>query len=311
MMNEEIRVITLLPSATEIVCALGFESQIVGRSHECDYPAAIQPLPACTEPKFDPHGTSAQIDSRVKTILQESLSVYRVHADVLRALDPHVIVTQAHCEVCAVSYDEVERVACDFLGAEAQIVSLEPNGLADVFADMERVAAALGVPERGAALVAQLRARMAAIAQAAAAQPLKPTVATIEWIMPLMAGGNWMPTLVEMAGGINLFGEAGAHSPWMTFDDLAAADPDVIVVLPCGFDIDRTLTEMEALTTLPGWADLTAVKHGRVYITDGNSYFNRPGPRLVESLEILAEILHPSAFTFGHEGHGWRRLSNL
>ncbi|MFQ3646211.1 MAG: cobalamin-binding protein [Anaerolineae bacterium] len=301
------RIASLLPSSTEIVCALGFQEALVARSHECDYPPAVRQLPAVTAPKFNPDGRSYQINERVKAILQEAASVYRIDADQLKALAPDVIVTQAQCEVCAVSLAEVQRVACEWLNIPAQIVALEPNALADVFNDIQRVADALGVPERGHALVAALRQRMQAIAQQASALP-KPTVATIEWIDPLMAAGNWMPELVEMAGGRNLLGRAGEHSPWLTWDELAAADPDVIVILPCGYDIPTTERELPALTQHPRWPTLRAVQAGRVYLTDGNQYFNRPGPRLVESLEILAEILHPRAFRFGHQGSGWRVL---
>jgi iron complex transport system substrate-binding protein len=148
------------------------------------------------------------------------------------------------------------------------------------------------------------------IARRAGALTVKPTVACVEWIDPLMAGGNWIPELVEMAGGVALFGKAGHHSPWMTWDDLWAADPDVIAVMPCGFDIERSRDEMGALTTQPGWKTLRAIREGRVYLTDGNQYFNRPGPRLVESLEILAEVIHPEAFHFGHEGRGWVKFSD-
>ena len=303
------RIVSLIPSATEIVAALGFEDQLVGRSHECDFPPSVRDLPALTEPKFDLNGNSRQIDERVKTVLKDALSVYRVDEAKLNDLKPDIIVTQAQCEVCAVSLTEVERVARECLDTPAQIVSLEPMQLSDLFADIDRVAEALQVPERGLELNFKLRERMDEIAQRAADLPVKPTVACIEWIDPIMAGGNWMPELVEMAGGIELFGKAGKHSPWLEWDDLWAADPDVIVVLPCGFDIERARQEMPALTQQPGWKTLRAIRNGQVYLTDGNQYFNRPGPRLVESLEILAEIIHPEAFHFGHEMTGWMRYA--
>ncbi len=297
------RIVSLIASATEIVSALGFEAELVGRSHECDFPPGVGRLPAVTEPKFPTDGTSYAIDQRVKAIVSEGLSVYRVHADALAALRPDVIVTQDQCRVCAVSLDDVEGALCAFVGARPRVVSLQPDRLADVWDDIRRVAAALGAPERGEALVASLQARMAAVADAA--RPLaRVRVATIEWIDPLMAAGNWMPELVDMAGGVSLFGEAGKHSPWMTFDALAAADPDVILVTPCGFDLARTRAEMPALATAPGWTHLRAVRAGRVVLADGNQYFNRPGPRLAESLEILAEALHPT-LRYGHPG--WAR----
>ncbi len=302
------RIVSLLPSATEIVCALGMAEQLVGRSHECDYPEVVKTLPVCTAPRFDPHGSSAEINARVREVLREALSVYRVDEALLQALQPDVIITQSLCEVCAVSLADVRQAVCAW-SAATQIVSLEPNRLGDVFMDIQRVAEALGVPERGAEVVAALRAHMAAIAERARPLPDKPTVACIEWIDPLMAAGNWIPELVEMAGGINLFGEAGAHSPWLTWDALRAADPQVIILMPCGFDIARTAEDLPILQALEGWQSLRAVQTGRVYLTDGNQYFNRPGPRLAESLEILAEILHPEIFAFGHQGSGWQAVA--
>lgn len=302
------RIVSLIPSSTEIVYALNLEGRLVGRSHECDFPESVRRLPVCTEPKFNPEGSSYEIDQRVKAILHQALSVYRVHGDVLKELQPDVIITQAQCEVCAVSLREVEEVVGQWLGTRPQIISLEPGTLSDVWAGIVRVAEALGGPERGAELVKSLKQRVFAIAARARTLPPGPTVAGIEWIDPLMAAGNWMPELVEMAGGINIFGEAGKHSPWMTWEELVQKDPNVIVVLPCGFDMKRTREEIPALTRRPGWSRLRAVQTGRVYVTDGNQYFNRPGPRLVESLEILAEILHPGVFRFGHEGTGWEHL---
>jgi iron complex transport system substrate-binding protein len=302
------RVVSLIASATEIVCALGFERDLFGRSHECDFPESVKRLPVCTEPKFNVAGSSSDIDQRVKAVLQDGLSVYRVHADLLRLLRPDVIVTQSHCEVCAVSQRDVERAVGDWLGDCPKVVALAPNALADVWASIRQVADALGAPRRGEELIGRLRQRVAAVADRAQALPARPTVAYIEWIDPLMAGGNWLPELIEMAGGVNLFGEAGKHSPWMTWDDLRRRDPDLIFVAPCGFDLERTRQEMPALSGRPDWPELRAVREGRVYLADGNQYFNRPGPRLVESLEILAEALHPKTFSFGHQGTGWQPL---
>ena len=298
------KIVTLIASATEIVCALGFEDDLVGRSHECDHPPTVLSLPAVTEPKFPTDGTSYAIDERVKAILQEGLSVYRVHADALAALAPDIVVTQDQCQVCAVSLADVESALCTYTGTRPAVVSLLPNCLDDVWADIRRVAAALDAPDRGEALIGEMRARMRAIAEAARLLP-RVSVAVVEWIDPLMAAGNWMPELVDMAGGTMLFGEAGKHSPWMTFEAMAAADPDVIFVSPCGFDVPRTRAEMPALAGTPGWDQLRAVREGRVVLADGNQFFNRPGPRLVDSLQILAEVLHPEGFKFG--GKGWER----
>ena len=267
-------------------------------------------------------------------------------------LEPDVIVTQAHCAVCAVSEQDVER-ALAFLpsphpgrgaGGEGAtprtenksrrgstlehvssigtahsppaplprwgegsgrplVVSLSPNNLADVWVSIRNVADALGVSSRGKALTRELGERVERTARHPFA--IRPTVACLEWLDPLMAAGNWVPELVELAGGRNLFGLAGKHSPWMTMDQLRERDPDIIVALPCGFDLAKTRSEMATLRQQSGWRDLKAVRAGRVFVADGNQFFNRPGPRLVESLEILAEIFHPDAFQFGHEGTGW------
>ena len=189
-----------------------------------------------------------------------------------------------------------------------QVVSLAPNSLADVWADMDRVAEALEVPERGKKLAGNLQRRMVAISQRATPLQERPTIACIEWIDPLMAAGNWVPELVEMAGGENLFGTAGQHAPGLTWEELRAKDPEVLVIMPCGFDIGRSRRDIKVLVEKPGWQELRAVRNRRVALADGNHYFNRPGPRLAESLEILGELLHPQAFGFSHEGRGWKRL---
>lgn len=303
------RIVSLIASSTEIVHALGFGDQMVGRSHECDFPTQVKELPVCTGPKFKTDGTSYEIDQRVKEIVQESLSVYRVDAAILDELEPTHIITQAQCEVCAVSLKDVEEAACQIISSNPQIISLQPDSLADIFEDVRRIAKGLGVVPVGEMMVEQLKGRMEVVAQKARALPNKPRVALVEWIEPMMAGGNWMPELIDMAGGINLFGEAGKHSPWMNWEDLVAAEPDIIIVSPCGFDIDRTMQEMHLISDRKEYAGLLAVKNGKVFVADGNQYFNRPGPRVLESLEMLAEMLHPEEFKFAHEGVGWIRYS--
>jgi len=302
------RIASLIASATEIVAALGFEKDIVCRSHECDFPPAVKALPAITEPKFPIAESSYRIDERIKAILAEGISVYRVDADALRQYQPDIVITQTQCEVCAVSLSDVQAALAEWIGSKPQIVSLAPNTLDDVWADIRRVAEALNVKQRGDEWVAALNERMATIERLTHDLDQRPTVACIEWIDPLMAAGNWMPELVAKAGGENLFGQAGEHSPWMTFEQLAQRDPDVILTLPCGFDIACTRKEMSPLTDRGGWTSLRAVQNKRVYLLDGHQYFNRPGPRLAESLEILAEILHPDRFRFGHQGGGWQPL---
>jgi iron complex transport system substrate-binding protein len=301
------RVVSLIASATEIVCALGARDLLVGRSHECDFPAEVKRLPSLTEPKFPVTGTSYDIDARVKAILQEGLSVYRVDAKKLEALRPDVIVTQDHCEVCAVSLKDVEAALHTWSGRRVEIVSLKPDSLGDIWEDIAKVARALGRERQGDGLVKQLKARMASIEKKSKAARTRPRSALIEWIDPLMAAGNWMPELVEMSGAENLFGAKGQPSPWLDWDQIVIADPDVVLVHPCGFDMPRTLEEMPLLERRRGWRELKAVQCGAIFVTDGNQYLNRPGPRIVESLEILAEILHPELFPRRYEGKGWMR----
>ncbi len=302
------RIVSLLPSATEIVNVLGGTDWLVGRSHECDYPAPVQALPICTEPRFNPAGTSQEIHDRVTEVLQTALSVYRVKTEVLQALQPTHIITQAQCEVCAVSVGDVEKAVAMLTGCQPQIISLQPTVLAEVWSDLERVAAAIGVSATDA--IATLKQRVGECQQRIQTISVdqRPTVACIEWIDPLMAAGNWMPELVELAGGRSLFGAIGKHSPWLKWDALVQANPDIIVILPCGFDLARTAQEAKLLQAHAEWSALKAVKTGRVYITDGNAYFNRPGPRLVDSLEILAEIFHPNRCQFGYDGTGWQQF---
>ena len=302
------RVISLLPATTEIVCALGFEERLVGRSHECDFPASVKRLPALTEPKIDINAISRDIQREVSGIVRNALSIYRVDADRLRALSPDLILTQSQCEVCAVSERDLEDALADWMGTPPTVLSLSPERLTDVWDDVTRVAEAMDDRDRAARVTGELRERTARIETRSAALIERPRVACVEWIEPLMAAGNWVPELVGMAGGANLFGEVGEHSPWMPMEDLAEADPDVMVIMPCGFDIDRTRSELGALMDHPAWSGIKAVRDGRVYLTDGMQYFSRPGPRLVESLEILAEMIHPEEFDFGHEGSGWARL---
>jgi iron complex transport system substrate-binding protein len=301
------RIVSLIPSSTEIVCALGLGDRLVGRSHECDFPPEVKKLPPCTEPKFELTGTSYEIDQRVKAILQEGLSVYRVSAAALESLQPDLIITQTQCEVCAVSLRDVQDAVCKLVSTQPDVVSLHPNCLNDVWEDIYRVGRACQVLAQGERLVAELQAGIAAIAARATTAAYRPTVAYIEWIEPLMTGGNWMPELINAAGGRNLFGVAGEHSPLQSFESVAAADPDVLFIAPCGFDIKRTLTEMHILMKRSAWQRLSAVRNGRVVVADGNQFFNRPGPRLLDSLQILAEVIHPELFHFGLELSGWVR----
>lgn len=298
------RVVSLIASATEIVSALGARCRLVGRSHECDYPADVSALPALTSPKFELSGTSGEIDAKVRAIVADGLAVYKVDAAALKELAPDLIVTQDQCDVCAVSLADVEAAVCEWSGPDVRVLSLKPDSLDDIYRDIRNVAAALGEERAGESLVGSMQGRLRQIAERA--KPLaRPRVGFIEWGEPLMSGGNWMPTLFEIAGGISLFGVAGRRSEVMTWDGFAAGDPDVIIIAPCGYDLPATFKEHYALSRRPEWMSLKAVRDGRVYCADGNAYFNRPGPRVVETAEIVAEILHPQSFAFGHDGTGW------
>lgn len=306
-----LRIVSLLPSATEIVACLGLTDCLVGRSHECDYPAGVQQLPVCTQPKLDPKGTSAQIHERVEQLLTSALSVYEVDVEQLKQLQPTHIITQSQCDACAVSLADVEAAVKDFTGVQPKIVSLEPHTLSDVWQDIKRVADALQVGNAEEAR-ASLQSRVDACKDAIEDLPEedRPRVACIEWTEPLMAAGNWVPELVQLAGGRpSLIEETGKHSPWLQMEQLQAANPDAIVFMPCGFGLERTREAALPLLDRPEWKKLSAVKQGQVYFVDGNAYFNRPGPRLVESIEILAEILHPQIFQFGYQNQAWEAAS--
>ncbi len=218
---------------------------------------------------------------------------------------PDLIVTQTQCAACAVSERQVAEALADWAGPQTRIVALHPAGLNEVWDDLRRVSEALDVPERGAVLIAEFIERLKALR---APRGTAPSVVSIEWIEPLMAGGNWMPELIAVAGGRELLGRSGAPSHWITFEELTEADPDVLLLHPCGFTIERAWQEVPPLVSRPGWDELRAVRNRNAYLLDGHTYFNRPGPRLVESAEILAEILQPARFSFGHEGTGWRCL---
>ncbi|MDB5026009.1 MAG: cobalamin-binding protein [Mucilaginibacter sp.] len=303
------RIISLLPAATEIVCALGLEENLVGRSHECDFPVSVGRLPVCSQANFPDNLTSAAIDNEVRALLNDALSVYTVKREIIKQLAPDALITQAQCQVCAVSLKEVEQALDDYLDKRAHIISLQPNGLDDIFNNISEVAAALHVTAKGDRLIEDLNERVDIVRHKLKFIENKPTVACIEWLEPMMVSGNWVPELVSIAGGISVLAQAGKHSPFIGWGDIQLQDPEVIIVMPCGFSIERTLREIGILLQMSGFADLKAVKNNRLYIADGNQYFNRPGPRIVDSIEILGEIIHPKQFTFGYQGDGWIRFS--
>ena len=302
------RVLSLLSSTTEIIYALGCGDRLVGRSHECDYPEEVSELPICTIPKFNVDGTSREVDDEVKSLVQNALSIYYINEKLLKELKPDIIFTQSQCEVCAVSVSDVENALKNITGLSSRVISVEPNSVEDIFNDILTIAEILNVRKKGKELVELIKAKIDST-EKIVYQKSSPSVAAIEWIDPLMAAGNWVPQLIRVAGGKNLFGEAGKHSPWMKYNDLVEQDPEIIIVMPCGYNIKKSLIEIKTLESKKGWGSLKAVRNRNVYITDGNQFFNRPGPRIIESLEILLEIIHSDFSESKHIDSGWIKLN--
>lgn len=301
------RIVSLLPSTTEIVCALDKGHKLVGRSHECDFPADVRALPICTAPKFQADGTSYEIDQRVKALLQEGLSVYRVDEDQLAKLKPDVIITQDHCAVCAASVDEVKKAAHSRLGDDVTIISVSPTDLSSVINSIRTIAQAIDATKAAQQLTGQMKSQLKTIQQSVE-KLRRPKILGIEWMDPLMSAGNWVPELMLLAGGQPLGAQAGEHSPTMEWHNIRKLNPDIITIMPCGYSINKTLQEIGQLTSRDDWAQLRAVQNKQVFVLDGNQYFNRPGPRLVDSTRILGEILHPSVFRKTETHPGWINL---
>ena len=285
------RIASLLPSATEIVCALGLEDQLVAVTHECDFPIGVKRKPVVTASVLTPNAGSGAIDRHIQRLVHEGSSIYHLDADRLAALDPDLILTQELCQVCAVSYPIVETAARR-LGGSTQLVSLEPESLSDVYAHVQLVGRLTDRIDEATVVVAGLQQRVSAVTSLVAQR--KPRrVLCVEWIDPLFGSGHWTPELVELAGGQDLLGSRRQPARVIAWDEVLAAAPDVMVVMACGFSLDRSLQEMPLLEQRPGWEALPAVRGGDVYVVDGNAYFSRPGPRLVDSIEIMAGLLHP------------------
>ncbi|OUX31058.1 MAG: cobalamin-binding protein [bacterium TMED264] len=303
------RIVSLIPSGTEIVCALGYHEYLVGISHECDFPLEIRHLPVCTKPRLNADTSSLEIDKSVKSLLLNSLSIYAINENVLKELKPDVIITQSQCDVCAVSLADVELVLQKKIGLDPKIISLQPQKLSDIWEDINLIAKSLGVAKKGLSLTNQIKNNIENL-KSSQNSKIEPTVACVEWITPLMFAGNWVPEMVEIAGGKDLFGRTGMHSDWSTYDMLFKYDPEKIIFMPCGFNINKTLEEMKIITDMPNWKNLKAVKTENVFITDGNQYFNRPGPRILDSIKILIEIVSNQKIDFGYKDKGWEKFSN-
>lgn len=286
------RIVSLLPSATEIVCELGLGDQLVGVSHECDYPPWVQKLPKVTRSLIPPRASSSEIDALVRERLKTQRALYSLDLATLEQLRPDLIVTQTLCDVCAVAEAEVTAAVCK-LGGKPRVVNLEPMRLADVFQCLRLLGDAAGVPGQAQAAVARLQARVAAVTDRTRRITHRPRTLLLEWIDPPFCAGHWSPELVRLAGGIEIIGQEGQRSQTTAWDAIVQADPEIMVIACCGFDVARTRQDLPILAGFAGFANLSCVRSGRVYLLDGNAYFNRPGPRLVDSLEILAHALHP------------------
>ena len=288
------RILSLLPAATEMVHCLGAGARLVGRSHECDFPPEVQARPVVTSTRIDSTQSAAQIQASVSLAAAQQQALFQLDARQIRALRPDLILTQGQCDVCAVSPADLAMVLADWSGPAPSVISLAPERFADLWSDLRRVGAALGLPDEGRSVISTLKTRVVDVISQVARAKEKPTVACLEWLDPLMGAGNWIPELVELAGGTPVLGLAGVHSGWITLDQLMATNPDVLIGLPCGFNLQRSRAALETFLKTPRVGELKSVRTGRVFAADGNAYFNRPGPRLVESLELLAEIFHPT-----------------
>ncbi len=286
------RIVSLQPSATEIVCELGLGKDLVAVTHECDYPPFVRALPKATRTLIPKDAPSAEIDALVRERLKGQRALYSLDLETLEALRPDLIVTQALCDVCAVAEEEVQDAACRLPG-RPRVINLEPETLTQVLGAIRQVAEAASQPTKGADAVRALEARVQAVASRSASVSHRPRVALLEWLVPPFSCGHWNPELVRLAGGEEVLGVAGQRSRTLTWQEVADARPEVVFVACCGFDLPRTLVDVEALSANPGWRELPAVRAGRVYVADGSHYFSRPGPRIVDSLEILAHALHP------------------
>jgi iron complex transport system substrate-binding protein len=315
-----VRLVSLLASATEMIYELGCGDALVGRSHECDYPPEVLSLPVVSKAQIDINASSAQIDAQIKELAQaqqaaqaedpalKALSIYAIDVEQLQALQPDVIFTQTQCEVCAVSERDVMQAIEHLTGLQPRVVSLAPHCLDDVWEDVLRVGRALGRLEQAETLVDGYKKRLTHLKNATSRLGSRPRVTVLEWLDPLMAAGNWTPELVDYAGGENVFGEIGLHSPWLSWEELQAEDPDVLVLSPCGYTIERTLQDIPLLLRQPAWQTLKAVSNGRVYAIDGNAYLNRSGPRLVESAKLLGRAVWGEQLSIEVELNGWEHI---
>ena len=298
------KIITLIPSATEIISFLGLDSQLVGVSHECDFPEKVKNLKKLTKTDIKTNVSSYNIHLQIEKILENSLSVYKVDENSLKYLNPAVIITQDQCNVCAVDLSQVKKVTSSYLNKEVDIISLQPKSFTDIFENIEYVAKKLNV--FNALNKNKINKLFRRISDVRLKKKSLKKVICIEWCNPLMAAGNWIPDMVKIAGGNELFGINNKNSHWIDFKSVRDFNPEVIIFMPCGYNLLQTQKDVNTLfENNANWKNLSAYKNKKLYLVDGNQYFNRPGPRIVDSLEILAEIFNPDVFNYGYKGSGW------
>ncbi len=303
------RVISLLPSATEMMFALNAQDLLCARSHECDFPEEAQSLPICTSASIHNGMSSKEIDEQVKSKVLNALSLYNINIDLIKELQPDLIITQDQCKVCAVHLSDLEKVLMDELGYSPAIISFHPHSLQDFYTNFKELAGLIGKEREAEILLEDWNDRIEIIQHKVKFVKNRPRIACIEWMEPLMTAGHWTPELLEFAGGEIVLSEKFTDSTYINMEQLITADPDGIIIAPCGFDLQRTKQELGVLYSQEAWKNLRAVQKGHVFIADGNSYFNRPGPRLIDTAEIIAEILQVNQFYYGMEGHCWEQIA--
>lgn len=286
------RIVSLLPSATEITCGLDLRDSLVGVSHECDFPDTVNELPRITRSMIPASASSSEIDALVREQLHTEPALYSLDQPLLKSLQPDLIVTQTLCEVCAVSQSAVQRAILG-LPSKPKIINLEPNRLVDLYTGIRQVAQAANCPENAEHYIAQLQRRASVVAARSAEASSRPRVLILEWIDPLFSAGHWNPELVQFAGGHEMIGKAGQPSVTISWQQLLAAAPEILVISCCGFSVNRALQDLHLLELHPQWSSLPCVQNKRVFVVDGSAYFSRPGPRLIDSLELLAYLIHP------------------
>ena len=296
---------TLLPSATEIVCALGLEKNLVGISHECDFPSSVSNLPHLTSSSIGKHKNSEDIHQSVEVLLKNSLSVYDLDLELLKSLKPNYLITQDLCDVCAVSFNQVKDACRKIMGTDTKIISLRPQRLKDIWEDVHRVAKELKALAAYEKFKKDVDNRINYISSKVKENPsIKRSVLTIEWYAPVMIGGLWLPEMIEIVGGDYLLATPGEHALTVTQEKLNEINPDVVIIKPCGFKLEQTIQELEILKRNIPLENWKAYQNNDIFIVDGNAYFNRPGPRMIDSLEILSYCLHPKIFPEFIEKYG-------